>query len=209
MPFVSAPELLVLHHFRLRGIGQAGDVATRFGLAVPLVDELLLDDEARGYLTRVAHPGVRGWSMTDAGRAEDDRRLAAELERSGARPVVEAADRSFRPLNTKFLNAVTRWQIRPTPHDALAANDHSSWPWDELVLDDLATLGGRLKGVLAKLTAALPRFAGYDERYADAFRSVEAGQRRWVDEPGIDSCHAVWAEFHQDLLTTLGGAHGR
>jgi hypothetical protein len=209
MPFASAPELLVLHHFRLRGIGQAGEVAARFGLDVELVDELLLDEEARGFVTRVAYPGVRGWSMSEAGRAEDDRRLAAELERSGARPVVESVDRSFRRLNKKFLNAVTRWQIRPTSRDALAANDHTSWPWDEMVLDDLAMLGGSLKRVVAKLTLELPRFAGYDERYADAFRRIETGQRHWVDEPGIDSCHMVWAEFHQDLLTTLGKAPGR
>ena len=62
----------------------------------------------------------------------------------------------------------------------------------------------RLGPLCAELTAALERFAGYDERYAAALARAEAGQLRWVDGTGVDSCHTVWIQLHEDLLSTLG-----
>ena len=37
-----------------------------------------------------------------------------------------------------------------------------------------------------------------------ALARADRGEKKWVDEPGIDSCHMVWFELHEDLLTTLG-----
>ena len=48
------------------------------------------------------------------------------------------------------------------------------------------------------------RFSGYADRFAAALARVDQGQRRWVDEPRIDSCHTVWFELHEDLLASLG-----
>lgn len=204
MTFRSDPEDLALHGVRVLGFTPAGRIATRFGLEREQVEETLLDAEAYGWATRTTFADTGGWSLTDAGRAEDDRRLAAELDRSGARDAVTRAHADFVPLNTRFTAACTDWQVRPTRLDPMAANDHTDWPWDERVLRTLASIATRLEELDARLTAHLARFGGYAAAYASALRRVDAGDRRWVDAPDRDSCHLVWIQLHEDLLTTLG-----
>jgi hypothetical protein len=204
----STPELLTLHGVRLLGMAQAAQVARRFGLDRDEVEELLLDAEALGQVSRASFADLTGWGLTDRGRAEDDRRLAAELDEAGAREVVTEAHATFARLNARFLDATTRWQIRPTPWDRMAANEHDDWSWDERVLDDLRSLGRRLQPLGDTLAGALDRFAGYPDRYAAALARVDGGERRYVDEPRIDSCHTVWFELHEDLLGTLGLERG-
>lgn len=198
----------MLHAVRVSGMADTGVVAGRTGLHRDVVHEQLLDDEARGWVRRVAFADLAGWTLTASGRVEDERRLAEELARTGARPAVEAAHTAFLRLNDRFLATLTRWQIRPRPGDALARNDHDDVRWDERVLDELASYGRRLGPVGATLTAVLDRFAGYDRRYAAALARVEAGQHAWVDGTGIDSCHTVWIQLHEDLLATLGLERG-
>jgi hypothetical protein len=204
----SSPELLVLHGVRVKGMADGAAVASRFGLDRHVVEELLLDYEAQGWVTRVRFAGTGGWALTAAGRAENERRLAAELEETTARPEVEAVHGEFLTLNSRFLTAVTNWQIRPERADPLAANDHTDWRWDERVLDDLRRLERQLRPVGQQLAAALDRFSGYPERYSAALDKVDRGQRAWVDQPRIDSCHTVWMELHEDLLATLGLERG-
>jgi DNA-binding GntR family transcriptional regulator len=200
----SSPELLTLHAVRVTGMTDAFAIAHRTGLAREVVEDLLLDDEARGWVQRVAFADLAGWSLTETGRLEGERRLADELDRTGARPAVERVHDTFARLNERFLLTLTRWQIRPQAWDRLAANDHDDPVWDGRVLDDLASYRRRLGPLCAELTAALERFAGYDERYAAALARAEAGQPRWVDGTGVDSCHTVWIQLHEDLLSTLG-----
>src|SRR3546814_3415258 len=64
---------------------------------------------------------------------------------------VEEAHAAFVPLNTRFLEAITRWQIRPVPWDAMASNDHSDWRWDEQVLGNLTSLARRLRPIEDRL----------------------------------------------------------
>jgi hypothetical protein len=115
--------------------------------------------------------------------------LAAELDQTGARSKVLAAHEVFVALNARFLVAITNWQIRPRGGDQLAANDHTDWSWDERVLDELHGLQGRLQPVCDGLVAGLARFAGYTERYSAALARVDRGERAWVAQPKIDSCH--------------------
>ena len=190
------------------GMATEARIAMRFGLDREAVDDQLLDDEAMGLVNRIAFPETRGWSLTDRGRAEDERRLAMELDACGGRAVVEAGHAAFLPLNAQLLDAMTRWQLRPTPWDAMAANDHTDWPWDERVLADLRRLLTGLRAIEASLTSALTRFGGYALRFEAALARVDQGQRRWVDAPGIDSCHHVWVELHEDLVSTLGITRG-
>jgi hypothetical protein len=204
----SSTELLTLHGVRLLGMAPASQVARRFDLDRDAVEELLLDAEAFGQVSRASFADLTGWGLTDRGRAEDDRRLAAELEEVGGREVVTEAHATFARLNARFLETTTRWQIRPTPWDRMAANDHDDWSWDERVLADLRSLGRRLQPLGDALAGVLDRFAGYPERYAAALDRVDAGERRFVDEPRIDSCHTVWFELHEDLLGTLGLERG-
>ena len=204
----SSPELLALHAVRVSGMADADAVARRTGLARGLVEDLLLDDQARGWVGRVVFADLAGWSLTDAGRAEDERRLAEELDRSGARPAVDRGHETFARLNERFLSTLTRWQIRPQPWDRLAANDHDDPVWDGRVLDELASFRRRLGPLCAELTAVLDRFAGYDDRFTAALGQAEAGRLAWVDGVGVDSCHTVWIQLHEDLLATLGLQRG-
>lgn len=117
---------------------------------------------------------------------------------------VRAAHAAFLPLNRQLRRACTDWQLRPTPGDRLAANDHTDRAWDERVLAELAAVDAALVPLVARLTGALARFAGYDVRFAAACRRAAAGEGHWVDGTEVDSCHRVWFELHEDLVATLG-----
>jgi len=198
----------VLHALRVSGMSGGATVAHRFALDRDLVDELLLDHEALGRVRRVSFGDLSGWSLTEAGKAEGERLLAAELEDSGARAVVAGAHEDFGPLNDRLLDAMSRWQVRPGPGAPMAANDHSDWGWDEQVLRTLASLSVALRGVEERLVAVLERFGGYGDRFAAALVRVDRGQRGWVDDPGVDSAHTVWFQLHEDLIASLGLRRG-
>lgn len=156
-----------------------------------------------GDLVRV--PGSTGWSMTDRGRAENERRLAAELDAAGARSTVVEVHSRFLPLNARFQEAVTRWQVRPLPGDPMGTNDHTDFRWDDRVIESLRSLGRRLIPLDTDLVNALARFGGYAERYNAAVARVRAGgENRWVDGLEVDSCHAVWMQLYEDLFATIG-----
>lgn len=205
---VSEPADLSLHAVRLLGFADAGAIAGRFGQDSKVVVELLLDFEAAGWVSRSEFAGTGGWSLTEAGRSEDERRLAAELDAAAARPVVLDVHARFVPLNARFLDAATRWQVRPLPGQPMAANDHTDHRWDDRVLDDLRSVGGALAPLDAELASRLARLGGYARRYEDASLRASRGERRWVDGLGIDSCHTVWMQLHEDLLATLGFERG-
>jgi hypothetical protein len=207
-PYPSEPALLALHGARVLGFAPAGRIAARFGLETAIVEELLLDDEAHGWVTRSEFAATSGWSITERGRIENERQLAAELDGLGTRPIVAALHRDFLRFNRRLGQACLDWQIRPTREDAAAANDHTDWAWDERVLRTLRSIGRSLVVVNDGLTAVLQRFDGYAIRYADALRRVDNGDRRWVDSPEVDSCHTVWIQLHEDLLATLGIPRG-
>lgn len=179
------------------------EVAARFALERTESDELLLDYEAFGWVTRVEFAGTSGWTLTSAGRSENERRLADELAATGATSAVLDAYRSFLPLNGRLLAACTNWQLKPTASDALAVNDHSDVAWDQRVLAELATLGDQLAPVAEALGLHLERFQGYDERYRGALTRALNGDPSWVTRARADSCHTVWMELHEDLLATL------
>lgn len=206
--YVSAPEDLALHGPRVLGFASPARIAARFGLAPDVVEELLLDHEARGLVRRSEFAGSSGWSVTDRGRDENERRLAVELDAAGARDEVTSAHAEFVALNRRFGVACTDWQIRPSRTDPMAFNDHTDWAWDERVLRTLTSLGSSLGSVCAALVARLQRFDGYAARYSAALAKVDAGERRWVDAPDVDSCHTVWVQLHEDLLATLGIPRG-
>jgi len=200
----SEPTLLVLHAVRLLGFADEGRVADRFALDRGDVLECLEDFEAFGWVQRSRFAGTGGWSLTDAGRTQNCAQLAAELDSAGVQPVVVAALTAFEPLNARFLDAVTRWQIHPMPGDPLANNDHTDPRWDDRVIADLVGLRSALDQVCTPLVAALARFNGYQPRYARAADRIRRGETRWIDGLGIDSCHVVWIQLHEDLLATLG-----
>jgi hypothetical protein len=204
----SAPEDLALHGLRVLGFATASRIAGRYGLDAGAAGESLLDFEARGWARDLSFAGTSGWSLTDAGRIEDERRLAAELDAAGLRDAVTTAHATFVPLNRRFGAVCTDWQVRPTRADPLALNDHADWRWDERVLRGLASMDKAFRRLCDQLAGCLERFGGYADLYSSALGKVEAGQLAWVDAPDLDSCHLVWIQFHEDLLATLGIPRG-
>lgn len=200
----SQPELLVLHSVRIQGMADDAAVAARFDLDRAETREMLLDDEAYGWVTHSVFAGTEGWLLTERGRAEDDRRLAEELAEADARSVVEKAHAAFRPLNARLLQACTDWQLRPEEGDRLTPNTHTDQKWDARVLAELGAIDDELGPLVASLTAVLARFAEYDNRFSAALGRAKSGQGEWVVGTGIGSCHVVWMELHEDLISTLG-----
>lgn len=208
MAYRSAPEDLALHGVRVLGFPAASRVAGRYGLDPGTVQELLLDHEARGWVRHLSFAGSSGWSLTDAGRTENERRQAAELDRACARDIVADAHRAFLPLNQQFGAACTDWQLRPAPGEPMTFNDHTDQRWDDRILQALASVQASFGRLCGLLSAGLSRFDGYAGLYSSALGQVEAGHHSWVDAADRDSLHTVWIQFHEDLLATLGIERG-
>ncbi|MFI2104356.1 transcriptional regulator [Isoptericola sp. NPDC019693] len=211
MSRASEPELLVLHAVRVLGTGDDDAVAERSGVVAAVARELLLDLEASGHVTWAEFAGAGGWSLTERGRGEDERRLAAELaaDPTGrAAAVVHDALTAFAPLNDRLLRACTDWQLRPADDGRLGVNDHRDASWDGRVLDELAAAVDGVRPVLAALAGELARFAGYDRRLDDALAAARAGDGARVAGVGATSVHGVWMELHEDLLATAGVPRG-
>jgi hypothetical protein len=205
MSRTSPAELLVLHAVRLKGMADNDAVARRFDLDPAKTEEMLLDAEAYGWATWSEFAGVGGWSLTERGRAENERLLAREIDDvCGDRAFLQRVHRDFLPLNARLRTACTDWQIRPRPGAALARNDHDDAAWDARVLLELGASAREVAPLVADLAGVLGRFGGYDTRFADALRQAEAGDVSMVDGSGRDSCHAVWFELHEDLIASLG-----
>lgn len=193
--------LLVLHGVRLLGFADTPAIANRFDLDVHATEDALQDAEACGWTTYSSFAGTSGWSLTEAGRTENERLLTAEL--GDRKDLVQQVYDDFLPLNALLQQACTDWQLRPSAGDPLAANDHSDAAWDAGVLHELEALDGALKPITAHLVAVLPRFHSYDTRFSQALQRAIAGESAWVDRSDVDSCHRVWFELHEDLLATL------
>ncbi|MFE4463483.1 transcriptional regulator [Oerskovia sp. NPDC056781] len=200
----SPVDLLVLHAVRVCGFADAATLARRFALDPAETDELLGDFEAYGWVQRSAFADLSGWSLTEAGRGEGERRLAAELAATGRADDVRDAYREFLPLNARLQRACTDWQLRPVPGARLAPNDHADPDWGAAVLDELAATGDALAPLARRLCGVLARFGGYDDRFSAALYRARAGEGGWVDGTEVDSCHRVWFELHEDLVATLG-----
>lgn len=208
MAHLSIADDLALHGVRVLGFPTTSRVAARYHLDLDQVAELLLDFEARGWVRQLSFGGSSGWSLTDVGRIENERRLAAELDTAGVREAVVQAYATFLPLNRRFGEACTDWQVRPTPADPMSLNDHTDWRWDERVLRTLATVRQSFNRLCGDLSGCLARFDAYADLYASALGKAATGERAWVDAPDRDSCHLVWMQFHEDLLATLGIPRG-
>ena len=206
---MTAADLLALHGVRLLGFADTPAVAARFGLAEDDVVVLLEDHRARGHVAWTVFGDSAGWSLTDRGRLEGERLLAEELAATGRRDLVHRQYLDFLDSNAEVLRAVTDWQTRPAVGRPFAENDHQDLRWDARVLQRLAIVGDRLAPLSAAIGGVLPRLDGYAARYSAALARARAGDPVWVDGLGIDSCHTVWFQLHEDLLATLGIPRGR
>ncbi len=182
----SPADLLVLHAVRLKGFADTAAIAARFDLDAARVTEELLDAQARGWTTRSAFADLAGWSLTEAGRRENERRLRDERDETGAGAAVAAVHEHFVPLNAEAAQRFTAWQ--------LGSGEQST--------HRLADLAGALLPLEARLTAHLHRFTGYHGRFAAALVHAREDPA-WITGMAVDSCHRVWFELHEDLIATL------
>ena len=196
MSATTPAPLRVLHAVRVLGYARTPRIAARCDLPADAVGELLLDARSRGHVSWTQFADEGGWSVTEAGKAEGERLLAAELDDTGARPVLEAVMDGFATLNDLVGAACTRWQL--TELGIAAAPAALSG-----VLADLSRAAAGLAVIEERLTAYLRRFAGYHARFRDAVERAH-GDAGWVTATDRDSAHRVWFELHEDLLATLG-----
>ena len=204
MSRASPVELLVLHAVRVLGFADTAAVAHRFAFDAATTGEFLLDAQANWCVAYTTFAGTAGWSLTDRGRRENERQLAAQLARTSRAGEVRDAYDVFLPLNGLVLRACTDWQLRPAPAHRLSPNDHTDPGWDDDVLNVLHGVSQDLAPLIERLADVLTRFRGYDIRFNAALKRARAGHTAWVDRTDVDSCHRVWFELHEDLVATLG-----
>lgn len=204
MTATSPLDLLVLHGVRLRGFADTLEVADRFDLDPFGTADVLHAYELQGAVSFASFADLGGWSLTTTGRAENERMLAAELEAADGTRELHEVHREFLPWNARLVEACTAWQVRPVEGDPFAVNDHSDTARDARILDELARIGRALAPITVRLGSVLGRFDGYDSRFAAALERARAGEITWVDGSGVESCHRVWFELHEDLVATLG-----
>lgn len=200
-PHRTGPDLLVLHTLRCIGFADLPRVAAATGLPEPDVESELIDLAVAGLVTSRSG-AFRGWGITEAGRAADAERIAAELDGLGARDAVTDAYQDFLVLNPELLDLCAAWQLRPVDGTPVP-NDHTDPGHDARVLDRLADLDGRADAVCTALSTAVPRFRRYRDRLAGALARARSGSLDAVTD-SVDSYHAVWFQLHEDLLVTLG-----
>nr|WP_216645910.1 transcriptional regulator [Isoptericola halotolerans] len=194
----------VLHAVRLLGFADLLEVADRAGLDLEDTARELHGAALRGWVQHTSFADLDGWSLTQAGKAENERLLARERVDADLHGVIAAGHREFLPLNARLLQACTDWQLRPTGSGRWVPNDHTDPERDGRVLGELAALATALAPLVQRLAGVLERFGGYDVRFAAALRRAQSGRSEWVDGSGVDSCHRVWSQLHEDLLATLG-----
>lgn len=201
MPHSSSPDLLALHGLRLKGFAEATTVAELVGLDVVTVEAELTNASEHDWV--MFREGRRtGWALKPAGRAENERLLAAELDEAGCRPVVQSAYERFLGLNGTMLAVCTRWQVVDAESQTL--NDHSDAAYDSAVIAELELLDDQVQPICAELSEQLDRFGVYAPRFTSALEKLRAGELDWFTKPIMESYHTVWFELHEDLLATLG-----
>ncbi len=181
----ATPEVLA---FALVGHGEDPRVAAEL--------ETLASDEL------VAPTRPLGLGLTAKGRARAEALRRDDQSALGVEAALAALD-VFQPLDARFKQAVTDWQLRDVAGE-LVPNDHADAIWDEAVVARLAALTEEVGGWLVDLARALPRLQGYRLRIDRALARLSDGDRRFVASPRVDSLHGVWFELHEDLIRLAG-----
>lgn len=190
--------LLTLHSIRLLGFADTGAVAQRFGQDSQQVESLLIEAGSKGWAARSSFGGSRGWSLTVAGRIENERLLAGELEAADARAAVTSVHSEFVPLNTDIVAACSQLQL-----DRLSRENQQNDGMDHQTHQTFTDAVASFRGLEARLAGALPRFSGYTQRLEQAVANA-ATETTWLIATDRDSFHRIWFEFHEDLIATLG-----
>lgn len=184
----------VLHAVAIKGLATPEAVAKIAGTSPGLTELALHDLRDRGFLRFLPSRGL--WRTTElgsAGRTERLRKLVAPIDGE-----LRAVYDDFLPLNVQVKELCTDWQSA-----ILGAGDHASSGEVPALLDQFAGLNARAHPVIARMSAHLPRLAGYSTRLDTAARAVFAGDASMLTGVMRDSYHDIWMEFHEDLVQLL------
>jgi hypothetical protein len=190
--------LLTVHALRLLGFAGTEAIADRYGLDTRDVERLLIDAGAKGWLLRSSFGDTRGWSLTVAGRTENERLLAEELKSAGGKVAVTDVHAKFVPLNADVVEACSRLQLH-----WLSEGNQRRNGIDEKTRQTFTRALASLRDLEVRLTAVLPRFSGYTKRLERALANA-ATEPAWLVATDLDSFHRIWFELHEDLIATLG-----
>jgi NAD(P)-dependent dehydrogenase (short-subunit alcohol dehydrogenase family) len=190
--------LFTLHSMWILGFADTEAVAKRFGQDPQQVERLLIEAGSKGWAVRSSFGDSRGWSLTVAGRTENERLLAEELEAAGARAAVTSVHAEFVPLNTDIVAACSQLQL-----DRLSQDNQPNQGLDHEKHQTFAEAAASFRGLETRLAGALPRFDGYAHRLDQAVANA-ATEPAWLIATDRDSFHLIWFEFHEDLIATLG-----
>lgn len=185
-----------LHALAVKGIARAPALAALAGCAdtdaVPVLERLAAD----GLATHLAQRGF--WRITPEGRAAHENLLRADIP-AGVRDGLRSGYDGFLPLNGRFKELCTRWQLRDG-----APNDHTDLDYDAAVVTELGALHSDAVPVIGELGRAWDRFARYAHRLAAALSRVRSGEDTAFTGVMRDSYHDIWMELHADLLLCQG-----
>jgi ferredoxin len=200
---VEGTELfLVVHALRLKGLAPDEHLADVTGLDpadLSVVLEQLIADE----LVKLRAGRIGGYTLTPAGRQSHASLLSSHVtpeERTG----VGAAYDAFLPINGRFKETCTRWQMRTGEDGAQQVNDHSDAGYDAAVIDELGTVHKEAVEGLTPAASVSPRFGRYVPRFDRALDRLRDGEVAAFARPMSASYHDVWMELHEDFLLTLG-----
>lgn len=197
-------ELLTLQTVRLAGFAEEEALAERSRRLVGEVQSDLHRCAEAGHVERMSFAETSGWILSSRGSARLAALLAAEVDDAGAKAVLDAALEAFEDINGDFVETVSRWQLRSRDYGGpglAAAAESADFA---ALLTFLSTLGTQLQRLLAPVVEILPRFGRYPAQYLRALDRAQSDGLPSITGIGILSCHVVWAELHQDLLSTLG-----
>lgn len=195
LPWPSCDDLLVLHAVRLAGFADTEAVADRVDLPPNIVRDTLRALGGQNMIERMTFADSSGWILTEAGKSRDAELLQEELEASGARSLLQGTAGDFETVNPRLVRVITDWQLHPSTGRADRRVE---------VLRELMDLGVALSDLMAEVAGRLPRFSRYPRQFSAALEKSLAGDDQWMAGVGRLSCHMVWAELHQDLLSSLG-----
>ena len=181
-------DLPILRAVALKGMTDAARLAEALALVPASAQRALEELEQRG----LTAAGPRGHRLSDAGRAQLTDLLEAEREDVDAATVAKLYA-EFGPLNTRFKQTVTDFQLAGEDGDAQARS-----------LKRLSTLHSDSKLVVADLVELAPRLRPFSQRFERALQEIRAGDTRYVASPLVDSYHTIWFELHEELIHLAG-----
>lgn len=188
-------KLVVLHTVRLAGFASSTTLAERAELPVEIVEETIHLLESQKLIEKFRFANTSGWILNEAGKQHDAKLLQRELGASGIRPVLEQASQDFESINPRLVQTVTAWQLRSSADTSDQSNK---------ILRELTDLAQELEVLMVDLVIQVPRFGRYIRQFSAALDKARAGEHQWIASAGVLSCHLVWAELHEDLLSSLG-----